>query len=138
MQKNTSQDSIPVVSIQGYRQEQSAGREELLFNELHGKRHIDKPHKHDFFIIILFDRASGTHSIDSKDYTIGNREIHVLFPGQIHKWDINDGTIAYQLMIERAFFEQFAPFFSIFFYQLSKSSGYKINKECLCNVDVRI
>ncbi|TDS64251.1 helix-turn-helix domain-containing protein [Myroides indicus] len=115
MQKNTSQDSIPVVSIQGYRQEQSAGREELLFNELHGKRHIDKPHKHDFFIIILFDRASGTHSIDSKDYTIGNREIHVLFPGQIHKWDINDGTIAYQLMIERAFFEQFAPFFRFSF-----------------------
>lgn len=115
MPKSKNQDSVPVVSIQGYRQEQVAGRQELLFNELHGKRRIDKPHKHDFFIIILFERAAGTHRIDSVEYPIGNQEIHVLFPGQIHEWDIKEGTRAYQLMIERVFFEQFAPFFRFSF-----------------------
>lgn len=115
MDKHEGKEWVPVINMEEFRKGQSAGREELLFNELHGARHIKKPHKHDFFIIILFDRAYGTHNIDSLDYPISHREIHVLFPGQMHKWDIKAGTIGYQLMIERAFFEQFAPYFRFSF-----------------------
>lgn len=107
--------TIPIIGIHGFRKGQIAGREEIIFNELHGKRLIEKPHKHDFFIIILFDQAQGTHNIDSIDYQIGNHQIHVLFPGQMHKWDIETGTTGYQLMIERSFFEQFAPYFRFSF-----------------------
>ncbi|MGN6293343.1 MAG: helix-turn-helix domain-containing protein [Chitinophagaceae bacterium] len=109
------EDSSPIMSIHGFRQGQIAGREELLLNELHGARRIEKPHKHDFFIINLFDRAKGVHNIDSIDYPIGNHEVHVLFPGQMHKWDIKAGTRGYQLMIEQSFFEQFAPYFRFSF-----------------------
>lgn len=115
MQIAKKNDSVPLLGLQGFRKGQLVGREEILFNELHGARRIDKPHKHDFFIINLFDQASGTHNIDSIDYPVSNREVHVLFPGQMHKWNINGGTIGYQLMIERAFFEQFAPFFRFSF-----------------------
>jgi len=106
---------IPVIGMHGFRKTQVAGREELLFHDLHGERFIEKPHKHDFFMIVLFDRAQGIHNIDSSDYEIGNHQIHVLFPGQMHKWDIKTGTIGYQLMVERAFFEQFAPYFRFSF-----------------------
>ena len=115
MQKRVQDNDIPALSIKAFRRGQLAGNDELLFNELHGKRHIDKPHKHDFFIIILFDQASGIHTIDSIDYPIGNQEIHVLFPEQMHKWVIKDGTLGYQLMMERTFFEQFAPYFRFSF-----------------------
>ncbi len=50
---------VPVIGIQEFRKGQLAGRDELLFNELRGARHIDKPHKHDFFIIMLFEKAQG-------------------------------------------------------------------------------
>lgn len=106
---------VPVIGIQEFREDQLAGWYELLFNELHGERHIDKPHKHDFFIIILFDKAQGIHTIDFRDYPIGNRQIHVLFPGQVHQWDIEPGTIGYQLMVDRVFFERFAPYFRFSF-----------------------
>lgn len=102
---------VPLIGIQEFRKGQSAGREELLYNELHGERHIDKPHKHDFFIIVLFDRARGNHNIDFRDYPIGDRQVHVLFPGQVHRWDIEPKTTGYQLMIHRNFFERFAPYF---------------------------
>ena len=98
-----------------FRENHSAGNEEFLFNELHGRRLIEEVHKHTFFIIILFQRGSGTHHIDAIDYPIGNQEIHVLFPDQPHRWDIHEGTVAYQLMVERALFEQFAPFFRFSF-----------------------
>ena len=106
---------VPVIGIQEFRKGQSAGRKELLYNDLHGERHIDKPHKHDFFIIVLFDQAKGIHSIDFQDYVIGNRQVHVLFPGQVHKWHIEPHTTGYQLMIDQAFFERFAPYFRFSF-----------------------
>lgn len=106
---------VPVIGIQEFRKGQLAGRDELLFNELRGEKHIDKPHKHDFFIIILFDKAQGVHTIDFIDYPIEDRQIHVLFPGQVHRWDIKPKTIGYQLMIDRIFFERFAPHFRFSF-----------------------
>lgn len=102
---------VPLLGLHEFRKGQSAGNAALLYNELDGERHIDKPHKHDFFIIILFDRAGGVHNIDFCDYPIGDREIHLLFPGQVHKWDIELSTTGYQLMIDRIFFERFAPYF---------------------------
>lgn len=107
--------SISVISIQGFREGQFAGREEILFNELHGARSIEKPHKHDFFIINLFEQAKGIHCIDSVDHPIGNHQVHVLFPGQMHKWKIEEGAIGYQLMVQRRFLEQFAPYFRFSF-----------------------
>jgi AraC family transcriptional activator of pobA len=107
--------TISVISIQGFREGQFAGREEILFNELHGERVIEKSHSHDFFIINLFDRANGVHNIDSIDHPIGDHQVHFLFPGQMHKWNIAAGTIGYQLMVERTFFEKFAPYFRFSF-----------------------
>lgn len=113
---NTGKEQpIAVMGIQGFREGQLAGRDEILFNELHGARVIEEAHAHDFFTINLFDRAQGVHHIDSIAYPIGNHQVHVLFPGQLHKWDIKASTIAYQLMIERRFFEQFAPYFRFSF-----------------------
>jgi len=112
MTKSQGEDKyVPVIGIQEFRKGQLAGRDELLFNELHGERHIDKPHKHDFFIIILFDRAQGIHTIDFRGHPIENRQVHLLFPGQVHRWDIEPETIGYQLMIDRIFFERFVPYF---------------------------
>ncbi|WP_343704274.1 helix-turn-helix domain-containing protein [Chitinophaga sp.] len=106
---------IPVISLHGFREGQEAGREELLFNYLYGEKHIDHPHKHDFFVIVLFEQAQGVHTIDSVDHRVGNRQIHILFPGQVHTWDIKSGSVGYQLMIEKAFLEQFAPYFRFSF-----------------------
>lgn len=104
------QQHVPVIGIQEFRKIQFTGRNELLYIELHGKRSIEKPHKHDFFIINLFEKAQGIHTIDFNDYEIKDKQIHLLFPGQIHKWQINAQTIAYQLMIEPIFFERFANY----------------------------
>lgn len=115
MQKDPNSNSSTLITLQGFRNNQIAGRKEILFNLLAGKKKIDKPHSHDFFIVILFEHATGVHTIDAVDYPIGNQQVHVLFPGQLHKWDMGAETIGYQLMAEREFFEQFAPYFRFSF-----------------------
>src|SRR5690625_2049050 len=111
MNAPSQNEFAPVIGIQEFRKEQTAGRKELLYNELHGERHIHEPHQHDFFIMVLFDQAKGVHNIDFHDYTIGNKEIHLLFPNQVHKWNIEPHTTGYQLMIDKAFFERFSTYF---------------------------
>ncbi|SFN05248.1 AraC-type DNA-binding protein [Algoriella xinjiangensis] len=115
MNLHTDNKYVPIIGIQEFRKGQTAGRKELLYNELHGERHISKPHKHDFFIIVLFDRAKGTHNIDFQDYVIGDKQVHILFPGQVHKWSIEPNTTGYQLMIDKVFFDRFSSYFRFSF-----------------------
>lgn len=106
---------IPLLGLEEFRKDRLHSKEPLLFNELHGERHILKPHQHDFFIIILFDQAKGNHTIDFKEYKISNQQIHLLFPGQVHTWNIEPETTGYQLMIDRHFFERFSASFRFSF-----------------------
>lgn len=107
--------SRELLQMQAFRSEQKAGNHQVIFNTLDGQRSIKKAHSHDFFVIILFDKGKGIHTIDMVDYPIGNKEVHVLFPDQLHKWEIGSSTKAYQLMVERSFFERFAPYFRFSF-----------------------
>ncbi len=99
---------FPVLRIHEFRNHPSEGCD-LIFHELHGRRSIDEPHKHDFFIIILFEKGQGSHTIDFIRYETGSRQIHLVFPGQVHQWELESQTVGYQLMICREWFESFLP-----------------------------
>jgi len=111
-------DHFPVLGIQDFADHLNSG-DQLLFNELHGERSIDLPHRHDFFIINIFKKAKGTHLIDFVAYPIHNHQIHVVFPDQVHQWNIEKGTVGYQLMVSRSWFENLLSSlrFSVLFYQ---------------------
>lgn len=104
------QESFPVLGISRYH-EDIFSNNSLLFHELHGKRHIDKPHKHDFFMILLFERARGMHKIDFVEYNLEDHQLHLVFPGQVHQWEVEDETVGYQLMVDTALFEHIIPSF---------------------------
>lgn len=109
---------FPTLDISEFWPSQNAGNN-LLYHEIIGKRHIEKPHKHDFFLFMLFEEGSGPHSIDFIDYQVTGKQLHLLFPEQIHKWDLLENTHAHQLMISRKIFETLANAlrFSLILYQ---------------------
>ncbi|WP_164112139.1 MULTISPECIES: helix-turn-helix domain-containing protein [Sphingobacterium] len=112
-------DFFPVLGLQEFSKTVYTG-DHLLYHELHGERLIESPHKHDFFIIMLFEKGEGKHIIDFKEYAIGNRQVHLLFPGQVHAWQIQEKSMGYQLMISRQWFENFMPslqFATSYYYQ---------------------
>ncbi|KFC20348.1 AraC family transcriptional regulator [Chryseobacterium sp. FH1] len=115
---NQQSDHFPILGIQDFSENQNSGGQ-ILFNELHGERSIDSPHKHDFFIINIFEKGKGNHTIDFVSYQIQNCQVHLVFPDQVHQWHIEKGTIGYQLMISRSWFENLLSSlrFSALFYQ---------------------
>jgi AraC family transcriptional activator of pobA len=110
--------NFPTLDISEFWPEQNSGNN-LLYHEIFGKRHIEKPHKHDFFLFMLFEQGRGTHTIDFVDHQVKDKQLHLLFPEQIHKWDLLDETHAHQLMISRSVFETLANSlrFSLMLYQ---------------------
>lgn len=115
---NHQSEHFPVLGIQDFSEKQNSG-DQILFNELHGERSIDLPHKHDFFIINIFEKGQGIHIIDFVSHQIKDHQIHLVFPDQVHQWDIEKGTVGYQLMISRGWFENLLSSlrFSTLFYQ---------------------
>ncbi|RFS22797.1 helix-turn-helix domain-containing protein [Chitinophaga silvatica] len=110
MHRNQNNDHIPILGMQEFAEPWTADHG-IQYHELKGAREIAKAHKHDFFIFLLFETGSGTHTIDFIEYKIGAQQVHLVFPGQVHKWRFGAKTHAHQLMISRSLFESFSSAF---------------------------
>ncbi len=75
---------------------------DLYFNDF--KSHlidhdfIENSHSHNFYLLVLFTKGSGFHTIDFNTYEIQPNSLFVLKPGQVHSWQLSediDGFIAF-------------------------------------------
>lgn len=65
---------------------------------------IQKPHKHDFYILVLFSEGEGTHIIDFKSYPVSPQTMFFLAPGQVHSWSLSPDTRGHILFFSPAFY----------------------------------
>ena len=59
---------------------------------------IEKPHRHNFYVLVFFTAGSGTHEVDFNRLEIQSGSVFVLQPGQMHHWDLSqdiDGFIVF-------------------------------------------
>ncbi len=68
-------------------------------------KHIEKPHKHDFYAAILFTKGTGVHYIDFKSFDVQRGSLFVLAPGQTHSWKLSDDADGYIFFHTREFYE---------------------------------
>ena len=84
--------------------------------------HIEKPHRHNFYVTILFTHGSGVHEIDFNRYTIEPGSLFLLAPGQMHNWNLSDDVKGYIFFHTQDFFDQFFTYDSIRDYPVFRSS----------------
>ena len=70
-----------------------------------GHRHIEKPHRHDFYATILFTKGSGTHEIDFQKYDVSAGSLFFMSPGQIHSWELSEDIDGYIFFCSQDFYE---------------------------------
>jgi len=51
---------------------------------------ITKPHKHDFYLIVLFTSGEGIHEVDFDSYPIKRGALFLMNPGQTHHWEFTE------------------------------------------------
>ncbi|WP_251438591.1 MULTISPECIES: helix-turn-helix domain-containing protein [unclassified Microbacterium] len=59
--------------------------------------HMTQPHRHDFVELIWISQGSGAHLIDTSEFRVAPRTLHIIAPGQVHCWSPDgqalDGTL---------------------------------------------
>ena len=68
-------------------------------------REINIPHKHNFYLTILFTRGHGTHEVDFDSYQIEPGSLFLLNPGQTHHWELSPDIEGYIFIHSQAFFD---------------------------------
>ena len=46
----------------------------------------DKPHRHDYFTILLIEKAKGVHIVDFKSFDLFDHCLFFIYPGQVHQF----------------------------------------------------
>ncbi len=61
-------------------------------------------HRHDFFFILLLDKAAGQHEIDFIPYEVVNHSVFFLRPGQVHQLELKAECTGYLLEFNNEFY----------------------------------
>ncbi|WP_026236058.1 AraC family transcriptional regulator [Echinicola pacifica] len=93
---------------------------------------ITIPHKHNFYLTVLFTHGMGRHEIDFEEYPIYPGAIFMLNPGQTHHWELSEDADGYIFFHSRDFYDSYFSQHSVnefpFFSSLMNASGLKIPK----------
>ncbi len=82
---------------------------EFYINDLltHLKEHhfIHHPHKHDFYLCVVFLKGKGIHEVDFRRYRVKPGCIFFLKPGQVHNWKLSPETDGFIFFHSRSFYD---------------------------------
>ncbi|MES2575702.1 MAG: helix-turn-helix transcriptional regulator [Bacteroidota bacterium] len=59
---------------------------------------IEKPHSHNFYLMVFFTQGTGLHTIDFDQFEIQSGSFFIMKPGQVHSWQLSqdiDGYIVF-------------------------------------------
>lgn len=66
---------------------------------------ISLPHKHNFYLTVLFTKGTGTHEVDFRAYEVKPGAVFFLNPGQTHHWELSGNTEGYIFFHTQAFYD---------------------------------
>lgn len=69
------------------------------------KKLISKPHRHNFYLCVLFTQGSGTHEIDFNSHVICPGKVFFLRPGQTHSWRFDTKPEGFIFFHSKEFYE---------------------------------
>ncbi|MGD9930218.1 MAG: AraC family transcriptional regulator [Mangrovibacterium sp.] len=63
----------------------------------------DRPHRHNYFTILLIEKASGKHIIDFKEYQLFDHCLYFIYPGQVHQLIASEKPTGWVLNFSKLF-----------------------------------
>ncbi len=99
---------MPIYSINKFELSTNEGDFYTNFLSKHVKNHhfTNYPHKHDFFLVILFTQGKGKHEVDFETFQIEKGVLFVLKPGQMHYWELSDDVDGFIFFHSKEYFDK--------------------------------
>lgn len=70
---------------------------------------ITKPHKHDFYLTVLFTEGKGVHEVDFDSYLIKRGALFLMNPGQTHHWEFTEAAKGFIFFHSKDFYNLSFP-----------------------------
>ncbi len=101
-------NKLPIYSIDKFELSNNEGDFYTNYLNKHVKNHhfTNFPHKHDFFLVILFTQGKGKHEVDFETFKIEKGALFVLKPGQMHYWELSDDVDGFVFFHSKEFFDK--------------------------------
>lgn len=64
---------------------------------------VDEPHRHNYYTVLIINKAKGEHKIDFNTYDLSNKQIYFVAPGQVHQVIETEKTIGYSMVFSNQF-----------------------------------
>lgn len=81
---------------------------ERLETHLEKHKFVSKPHNHDFYLLLYINKGGGEHIIDFQRYPISLCSFFMMTPGQVHSWNLHQGTDGYIFFFKPSFYSMHA------------------------------
>lgn len=63
-------------------------------------------HRHDFFFLMVLEKAGGKHHIDFNNYPVSSNTITLIRPGQVHELILEKGSKGYLVTFNSSFYNE--------------------------------
>ncbi|MBZ0242684.1 MAG: AraC family transcriptional regulator [Bacteroidales bacterium] len=67
------------------------------------KRQVDEPHRHNFYTVLIINKAKGLHIIDFNTYDLANQQLFFVAPGQVHQVIEREKSIGFSMTFSNQF-----------------------------------
>ena len=64
---------------------------------------VDEPHRHNYYTVLIVNKAKGQHKIDFNTYELGNKQIFFVAPGQVHQVIETEKSIGFAMTFSNQF-----------------------------------
>lgn len=64
---------------------------------------VDEPHRHNYYTVLVINKAKGLHKIDFNAYELANKQIFFVAPGQVHQVIEDEKSYGYVMTFSNQF-----------------------------------
>lgn len=64
---------------------------------------VDEPHRHNYYTVLIVERAKGVHKIDFNTYELGENQVFFVAPGQVHQVVEKEKSFGYVMTFSNLF-----------------------------------
>lgn len=64
---------------------------------------VDEPHRHNYYTVLIINKAKGFHKIDFNTYALSDKQIFFVAPGQVHQVIETEKSIGFSMTFSNQF-----------------------------------
>ena len=102
---------------------------------------ISVPHKHNFYLVVLFTQVTGFHEIDFERFAVQRGSVFLINPGQTHYWELSSDITGFIFFHTETFynfnFAQNTLSIYPFFYSTQNSPYLLLTEEMTQQISIR-